>query len=89
MTDDLPPLPEPAWPAHPVFYAKDPWTGAAHNPGPMWSDYYTAKQMHAYAAQAMAAERERCAKLCEDMNYQTAAAIGDDLARAIRNRGTP
>jgi hypothetical protein len=28
---------------------------------------YTDQQMHAYAAAAVAAERERCAKLCDDV----------------------
>jgi hypothetical protein len=28
-------------------------------------DYYTAEQMRAYGAQERAAERERCARLCE------------------------
>ena len=41
-------------------------------PEPHWrwqtdpADAYTADQMRAYAAAAVAAERERCAKLCEE-----------------------
>jgi hypothetical protein len=52
------PLPDP----HPdacVGTSVDGWTGA-----------YTREQMRAYALQAVAAERERCAKLCEEVSRE-------------------
>lgn len=53
MTDNLPPLP------HPVrhdFVGEDT------------EDLFAADQMRAYAAQAVAAERERCARIVERIN---------------------
>ena len=50
---------------------------------------YTADQMRAYAARAVAAEREACA---DEADYwigfdKTASDACDDIARAIRGRG--
>ena len=53
MTDELPPLPEPEHPAD-----TDGCTYAC-------LEGFSAEQMRAYALQAVAAERERCAKICE------------------------
>ena len=64
MTDDLPPLPEPAYEAY----------------------YYTADQMRAYgdarAAAAVARERERCAKACDE--HASIEGIAQKCAAAIR-----
>jgi hypothetical protein len=51
---DLPPLPEPDTHCWDDDSLCDVWS-------------YSADQMHAYAAAALAAERERCAKLCDDV----------------------
>lgn len=55
---------------------------------------YTARQMRAYAAQAVAAERERCARLVEAMDttghdgyIETTGDLCEALAACIR-RGT-
>jgi hypothetical protein len=50
---------------------------------------YTAAQMKAYAAKAVEAEREACAKVCETEyeGYEWADAR-EDCARAIRARGS-
>jgi len=45
---------------------------------------YTADQMHAYAAASVAAERERCAVLCEDSNTFEYDDPGGFFARLIR-----
>lgn len=54
---------------------------------------YTADQMRAYAAAEVARERERCAKLCEDMQegkvatlYDWTKQVGTVLAAAIRSQ---
>jgi hypothetical protein len=58
VSDNLPPLPETDWLLHmPAQAYEQEWTSS--QPG------YTADQMRSYAAAAVAAERERCAKLCE------------------------
>ena len=56
-------------------------------------DTYTADQMHAYAAAAVAAEREQCAKLCDGVAYSHAntAMLGPEqnalkCAAAIRGQ---
>jgi hypothetical protein len=54
----IPPLPEPDVKCG--EYAGPPGEGANE-------DYYTAEQMHTYVIEAVLAERERCAKLCELM----------------------
>ena len=57
MKADLPPLPEPSPDNHDngdVFGCDKTF-------------FYTAEEMHAYAAAAVAADRERCAKLCDDV----------------------
>jgi hypothetical protein len=64
------PLPDPTY-----FTWTDYESKIHHQP------YYTANQMHAYAAAAVAEEREQCAKLCEE--YFTSAAC----AAAIRANG--
>lgn len=47
------------------------------------------RAIRAYAAQAVAAERERCAKLCDELHAEmldqgVAGAYGDAFARRIR-----
>ena len=61
MNDDLPPLPEPA------FRLK--WVDGAYKvtkPNIGNTDVYTAAQVEAVRRAAVLAERERCAKVCED-----------------------
>jgi len=44
---------------------------------------YTVREMRTYAEQAMAAERERCAKLCGEVQQQYSdASSGDDATRS-------
>lgn len=67
--DTLPPLPEPA-----------------HRGPTGTGDYfssYSAAQMRAYAAEAVAAERERCAKLCEQAEDAAIDPREADLARRL------
>lgn len=80
MTDELPPLPEPA------FRLK--WVGGEYKvtkPNIGNTDVYTADQLRA----AVLAERERCAKVCESQRMKSAP-TGDydiaceDCAAAIR-----
>ena len=72
MSETLP-LPPPAFP---VLREGDIETAC-------WEvDCYTAEQMLAYAAAAVAQERERCAKMCEEDAYETGAA----LAAILRSR---
>jgi hypothetical protein len=53
-------------------------------------DLYTADQLRAYAAQAVAQERERCAAICDDQSDRartsTGASRADNCARRIRAR---
>lgn len=65
MTDNLPPLP------HPVrhdFVGDDT------------EDLYTADQMSAYAAQAVAAERERCAQIVSAYRVPVGNSAADEMA---------
>lgn len=69
----------PTWPIEylktPNARGKPPKVGLGDGLGPLpepagWNDHgeyfdYTADQMRAYAAQEVAAERERCAKICD------------------------
>ena len=51
---------------------------------------YTVEQMLAWGKACAAAEREACAKVCEDIGRaEEMQAIGNDYAEAIRARGTP
>ena len=62
MNDDLPPLPEPA------FRLK--WVDGAYKvtkPNIGNTDVYTAAQVEAVRRAAVLAERERCAKVCEEI----------------------
>lgn len=62
---ELPELPEPAREAESA--------GAAwRNSSP---DYYTADQMREYARAAIQAERERCAKVCDQISAQLKAQV--------------
>ena len=54
MSDTLPPMPEPTLEDHEY----ELWGQNVR------SDFFTADQMRAYAAAAVAMERERCATLC-------------------------
>lgn len=75
----LGPTPPPAPAGFRTRYRSDPgmvghypWTYAdagrrkGNRPECEYEDLFTADQMRAYAAQEVAAERQRCAKLCED-----------------------
>ena len=44
----------------------------------LWHD----DQMRAYAAAAVAAERERCAKLCEEDSFEVGAALAAEIRRS-------
>ncbi len=76
MTDTLPPLPEPTM----------------YGPSGTAPIGYSVNQMRAYAAAAVAAEREACAALADDVaarTVQTTAVVGTvvaHLAGAIRSR---
>ena len=105
MTDDLPPLPEPAiprrWycnkcghlgeagPEHDVC-AGAPLTRCQYSAiphGPYWSD----EQVRLIAAQAVAAERERCIAAIRAVGPSggALALITEGFVEAIRNRRTP
>ena len=79
---ELPPLPE---------AQDDIDTGSGRE------DVYTANQMRAYAAQAVAAERERAALCCDDLAWMMENGAGDpepggrlrQAARNIRDGGKP
>ena len=43
---------------------------------------YTAEQMRRYAAKAVAAEREACAKVCEDLHPGLATRVAAEHIRA-------
>lgn len=47
---------------------------------------FTAYQMRAYAASAVAQERERCAKLCDDSEVYEEDDPGGFFARLIRSQ---
>ena len=64
----LPPLPEPDTHCWDDDTSKDVWS-------------HSEQQMRAYAEQAVAAERERCARIVEDM---VRAVDGADALEAIR-----
>ena len=77
MSDTMPPLPEPAQ------RASEAWSRPA---------YYTADQMHAYAAAAVAAERERCAVIAENTAtclLPTGSFLSERVAKAIRATPQP
>jgi len=80
---DLPPLPEPAQPATPVFYPTNASTTV--NPGPMWAPMWSREQMLAYAAAAVAAELEACAVMVEGLQ---GIQLTPHIADAIRARST-
>jgi len=72
MSTDLPPLPRCA-------------RVVEYNASKGYSfDAYTEEQMLAYASAAMAAERERCAKIVETANVAGAGLFRRDLAARIR-----
>ena len=84
MTDDktgdgLPPLPEPA------HTQVETYSGIAMNKV-VETPLYTDDQMRAYAAAAVARERERCALMCEGIaaDDKTGYGIAEDCAAAIR-----
>jgi hypothetical protein len=73
MSDKLPPLPTPeAWRTH-----VGPWDCST-------AYAYTVNQMREYAAQAVAAEREACADICDQ--HASAEGIAQRCAAAIRAR---
>lgn len=93
LNDQLGPLPEPY--ARVIAYTGRYPTGGycaevqADSVRNIQERLYTADQMRAYAAQAVAAEREACA---DEADYwigfdKTASDACDDIARAIRGRG--
>ncbi len=66
----LPPLPPPDTHCWDEDTSKDVWS-------------YSDDAMRAYAEQAVAAERERCAKLCDEVQQQYSdASSGDDATRS-------
>jgi hypothetical protein len=67
--DGLGPLPEAYW----------LWAGNGPRP---YEDAYSADQMRDYRAEGVAAERERCAKLCEDVREVAVHSCRDGHARA-------
>ena len=70
----LPPLPEPMGEIE-IECGKNPY-----GPGVLvdYIDGYTADQMREYARKAVGAEREACAKVCEDIKHSYLRfAIGD------------
>lgn len=71
--DELPPLPDAAF-----TYERHP--GGIHEPERVGA--YTADQMRAYAAAAVAQERERCAKLCEEDSFEVGAALAAEIRRS-------
>ncbi len=80
MSDTLPPLPPLPEPAFTVVDLGRAGVCPA---------CYTADQMRAYAAAAVAAERERCAELCWDRRGHFASdAAARAFAELVRN-GTP
>ena len=79
------PLPEPAQEAQSEGYMPGCPIPILATP-----DFYTAEQMKEYAAAAVAAERERCAKVCEslvDLDDGSCDEV-ERCAAAIR-KGTP
>jgi hypothetical protein len=77
MTDELPPLPTTEY-----VLARE---GDGYTPDRLLAEAgYTADQMHAYAQAAIPAEREACAKVCDDMPDQDESGL---CASAIRARG--
>lgn len=72
MSDTLPPMPEPC--------------NSRKGYGQLWSPLFTEPQMHAYAAAAVAMERERCARLVEEMDndYLRASPCRKALERAAK-----
>lgn len=80
---DLPPLPEP-----------DGWIGASDLDSDAGVEGYTADQMRSYARAAVEAEREACAKVCEDhqemreaTGHPREASTARKLAGMIHARG--
>lgn len=69
--NELPPLPDPTFD---FYFNSDGKAG------------YTAEAMRAYAAAAVAQERERCAKLCEESNTYEEYDPGGFFARLIRSQ---
>lgn len=95
MADTLPPLPEPAawhcyWRGDNDSTSWDQWHDASDPMPEKWDSeapdevtpYYTADQMRAYAAEQVAAERERCASIAE--NYDLGTPEGHAIAGCIR-----
>ena len=73
----LPPLPDTDWRLHmPAARYEPAWTSSQEG--------FTADQMRAYATAAVAAERERCAKIVEEYNPGGSYHIRTALAAAIR-----
>jgi hypothetical protein len=69
MAEDTLPLPEPVHLYHDAVAKKSELL-------------YTADQLRAYAAQAVAQERERCAAICEE--HYSIEGIAQNIAAAIR-----
>jgi hypothetical protein len=59
---ELPPMPEPTWEMHPT------------NPPRRAFAWFTRDQMQAFARAAVLLERERCAKLCEELRDKALSA---------------
>ena len=88
MSKDLGPLPEP-----PAFYRYQyqshygpVWRSSAENWNgcpPLASEgLYTADQMRAYAAEQVAAERERWTRFCEERPTMIGILIANEIRRA-------
>ena len=93
------PLPEPAawncyWRGDNDSTSWDQWHDASDPMPERWygeppddvTPHYTADQMHAYAAEQVAAERERLRALVEAVRDANAAAQGDDAFRLLTGR---
>lgn len=57
----------------------------SHRPAGYTTDLYTADQMRAYAAAAVAAERNACADICDQ--HASVEGVAQQCAAAIRKRG--
>ncbi len=78
VMNEAPALPELPEPVNPVRH--DDEISGEYRITPDYTDLYAADQLRSYALQERAAERERCAKVCEE----NAVAIGIFCAAAIR-----
>jgi hypothetical protein len=89
LTDGLGPLPEPAgfrtrYRSEPGMIGHYPWTYAdagrrkGNRPECEYEDLFTAEQVRTL----LAAERERCAQLCEQWDATHPARLADEIRRA-------